>query len=181
MFYTPGGSSTQRIAALKKCRELGLQGQSLYIPVRDMETFENREEHTYDLSELCYRLKKEGRVLGEHIFAAVERDEDVHLLRGFHSPLHIGELNKEISRLVEIICKETRYEYLVLDLQILPSDYEDLFRMAEEFFAVEDGEFLTDKKVLHEGVRVLKEALEMPEDAYKIWRWEEQVIETKTI
>lgn len=173
LFYSPGGSSTQRIAALKKSKELAKQGRVLYLPVHDMEIREDKEEHPYDLSELCYKMKKGDPLLPEHIGATIEKKEEYHVMRGFHSPLHIGELGREISGVTECICKGTEYDYLVLDMQILPPDYQTLFLEADEIYGVDDGAVVCDETILNEGIKRLKEWMNLEEAEYQIWKWKE--------
>ncbi len=173
VFYTPGGSSSQKEAALKRCKELGKSGKALYIPVRDMEGRECDDEIFYDLSELCYLMKKNEKISTEKLLAAIEQGEEVHCLRGFHSPIHLGELGREISGLVELIGHQTDYVYLVLDLQILPPDYETLFLHAEELYSVEDGSPGEDYTLLYKWIKKLKDELKLKDEVCKVWKWGE--------
>lgn len=173
VFYTPGGSSSQRKAALQKCRTVGTEGRSLYIPVRDMELSREEDEIPYDLSELCYCIKRKGSVHSQQILAAIEKGEDFDRLRGFHCPLHVGELGREIGELLEEIREKTRYGHIVLDLQILLPDYKRIFQQAREIYAVEDTITVPGESVLYAGIEKIKQETELRDVTYKVWKWGE--------
>lgn len=174
VFYTPGGSSTQRRAALQKCREAAPGNRCLYIPVRDMEF--RREEYPvmYDLSELCYCLKKDGRIYLEQLQAAVEKRENYDAMRGFHSPIHPTELGNEIGVLLDWIDKNTEYETVVLDLQILPPDYQTILGAAEEIYLVEDTETTEEQLKLYALMELLLKQSGREKNGYQVWRWGEK-------
>ena len=173
VFYTPGGSSLQRRAAMQKCRELGNDGKCLYICVRDLEPREE-EGIFYDLSELCYGIRRSGSLRQGQILAAVEKGEQFDRLRGFHYPVHLGELGMEIGTLLEEIGQKTDYVNLVLDLQVLLQDYKKILKEATEIYAVEDTIAEDEGAYIRKGIRYLREDVGLEQTVYQLWKWGEE-------
>lgn len=173
VFYTPGGSSCQRRAALQKAESEAEYGECLYVPVRDFEGQNKDGEIPYDLSELCYQVRRGNKLRTEQVHAAVEHASVYGRLRGFHSPLHLVGLSDEIGRVIKFIIRECGYKTIVLDLQFLPPDYKDIFTFADEIYGV--GDVAGDEQqnpVLWQGIEFLEAEKVVPQGQYRIWKWE---------
>lgn len=177
LFYTPGGSGRQQEAALELFRQQAKKEVCIYIPVRDMDLCSEGEEGAYDLSELCYLLHLGETLSSDRIRATLQEEEGSFLMRGFRSPVHLSELSDCMSRLLQQMEEAIEEACVIMDLQLLPPDYPELFTSVEEIYAVDDVNTMESRERIHRGMERIKRACGEHKVNYGIWKWAEEITE----
>lgn len=144
VFYTPGGSAAQSLAAKEYTRRLGSMESAVYIYYGDFGATGEAElqQGTADLSTLCYQIYVEGveSITREKLLAARQKGEGYQYFGYFHNPIHVVQMRDEFILLIRQIVSAGLFDSIVIDLQQLPLRFEELLEITAELYSIVPGE-----------------------------------------
>ncbi|MBE5901180.1 MAG: hypothetical protein E7280_04655 [Lachnospiraceae bacterium] len=144
IFYTPGGSAVQSLAAKEYTKRLSTVENTIYLCFGEYGQTEEGDltREVADLSTLCYQIHTEGEdsITREKLIAARRRGEGFSFIGYFHNPVHVVQMREEFTLLVHKILSHGLFDSIVIDLQQLPVGFQELFACTSELYSITPGD-----------------------------------------